>query len=545
MRFKLMVLASFVVATPAHAEWWKATTDHFTVYSETDKTDAENFARKLERLDLAMRTMQNVAEKELPTDATKVTVYRFGNTTDIGKLATGRTTSGVAGFYIPRASGPVAFTPAHEGSRGSGSKGIRRLKQSETNLDATQVLFHEYAHHFMLQHFASTYPSWYVEGFAENYATLQLNEDGSFHIGDPPNYRSYDLFENGVFPVKNLFQPEKDASGYDRYNYYSTGWLLIHYLTYNKQRAGQLNEYLSLVASGKTSMNAATEAFGDLDKLSDEIQQYKWTTELPGFDVKRDDYTPPEVELRKLTSGEQAMMNVIVHSKRGVNEKDAANLVREARDAAQGSETDPFVQTALAEAEFDAKDYDAAEAAADRALASDPEAVDALVYKGLVDLERAKADPAYFQIARTQFIEANNIAPQDPLPLIELYKTYYKAGEQPSEMAIIGLENAYTLAPYAEDMRLLLARQLIIENRLDAAHTVLFPVAFSRPEGKLGNNTRKVLELTDESKRDEALAKIDKVIGIAENPDDDDKDDGDDGDDEDKDVVSGSLARSN
>ena len=28
------------------------------------------------------------------------------------------------------------------------------------------VLLHEYAHHFMMQNFASTYPAWFVEGFA-------------------------------------------------------------------------------------------------------------------------------------------------------------------------------------------------------------------------------------------------------------------------------------------------------------------------------------------------------------------------------------------
>ena len=43
----------------------------------------------------------------------------------------------------------------------------------------------------MYQHFPrSLIPTWYWEGFAETAATIVLEAGGSFHIGNPPQYRA-------------------------------------------------------------------------------------------------------------------------------------------------------------------------------------------------------------------------------------------------------------------------------------------------------------------------------------------------------------------
>ena len=41
------------------------------------------------------------------------------------------------------------------------------------------VLFHEYAHHFMLQYAPAAYPAWYVEGFAEVVSTASFERKGA------------------------------------------------------------------------------------------------------------------------------------------------------------------------------------------------------------------------------------------------------------------------------------------------------------------------------------------------------------------------------
>src|SRR5690606_17382921 len=111
-------------------------------------------------------------------------IFRFGDPSDIAHIA-GYPGSGIAGFYIPRAGNSVAFVPARE-DRAAGS--IAR-RNERTALDGMSVLKHEYAHHFMMQYFPGAYPGWYVEGYAETVATIRFLDNGSFHIGDPPQYR--------------------------------------------------------------------------------------------------------------------------------------------------------------------------------------------------------------------------------------------------------------------------------------------------------------------------------------------------------------------
>jgi len=55
-----MLLALLVLLLPAtaRAEWWRAETDHFIIYSEDKKASTEQFAVELERFDNALRTLQ-------------------------------------------------------------------------------------------------------------------------------------------------------------------------------------------------------------------------------------------------------------------------------------------------------------------------------------------------------------------------------------------------------------------------------------------------------------------------------------------------------
>jgi hypothetical protein len=189
-----------MLASAASAEWHEARTNHFIIYSDDSKADTIAFAERLERFDNALRVMQNMpADKPVP-DVNKVVVYHYGDTRTIGQLAG---SAGVAGFYIPRAAYPVAFTPA----RTYVNSGSRERVDDRSQMKPEVVLFHEYTHHFMLNTFHTTYPSWYVEGFAEANSTIELRPDGSFLVGRPANHRSFELFEMQQLNVAKLLDP--------------------------------------------------------------------------------------------------------------------------------------------------------------------------------------------------------------------------------------------------------------------------------------------------------------------------------------------------
>ena len=508
MRFFIAaVLSTTILAAPANAEWWEARTDHFIVYSESSAANAKEFAEKMERLDMSLRSLQNVKFSPATSDSRKLTVFRFGETDDIGRLAGA---IGVAGFYIPNLNGSVSFTPAKRDSRSTGELLGSRGRSSKTNLDPQQVLFHEYTHHFMFQHFTAAYPSWYVEGFAETAATIEFKPDGSFHLGNPPQYRSDALFNSMLnVSAERLLASTNKPTGEDQYGWYTIGWLLNHYLTFEPSRQGQLKQYLRSINNGVKPADAARQAFGDLDKLDREITSYKSRRALPGVDVKIANFSPPQVAMRQLTPDEEAIMKVKIRSKRGVDKKLAPGVARDARQVAGKYPNSYAVQLALAEAELDLADYEPAnlsraEAAADRALVIRPDSIDAMLYKGRALLERGKTNKPLLAEARKWFAKAYDEDAEHPAPLYYNYLTFYEAGGAIPESALIGLEKAYDNALYDPQIKLVLARQLLAEKKGDLARSILMPYAIAPHEGKAAKKMRDVVDLIEAKKVDDA-----------------------------------------
>lgn len=496
---KLLLWLALLVAAPANAEWWEAKTDHFIVYSQSTAKDARDYADKLERFDLALRSLQGVGDDEPLSDSRRLAVFRFGDIDDIGTLARA---AGVAGFYIPRASGPVAFVPAKE------EIGKRSLYQ-DSKLDAQTVFFHEYAHHFMYRHFTAAYPSWYREAFAEVNSTIELRDDGSFELGSPPQSRANALLGGLNYSIKRLLLTSNRPNFEDVYARYTYGWLLTHYLTFGGTRTGQLQNYLKLINSGTDAATAAQRAFGDLDRLESEVMRYKSRNRYPGAVVRPGNMAAPRVAMRKLGPDEQAIMRVRMRSERGVTRKMARDVAADARAVTARYPTSLPALLALTEAEFDLERLDEAERAADAALAIDPRSVKALLYKGQVYLERGKKNPGHFATAQSWFAKASRADPGHPSPLYQYYLTYHRAGAPPPAIAVTGLERAFELAPYDADLRILVARQLLVERKGPLARQVLLPVALSPHESKRAKALNEVAELIESGKVPEALAKLD------------------------------------
>jgi hypothetical protein len=495
--------AMLFMGVPAHAEWWEARTDHFVIYSQDDEGETRKFATQLERYDNALRSLQSTKFEPITADWQRVTIFRSGDIDDIGRLAH---SPGVAGFYKPELA-PVEFTPVRK-SKNLGSI-VRR--DSRTELDPTSVLFHEYAHHFMFQYFPAGYPSWYIEAFAETLATIDLKSDGSFHLGNPPQYRSDDLFHSMMtITPQSLLASTSKPDFEDFYAYYSVGWLMNHYLTFEPSRKGQLQTYLRLVNDGVPSGDAARKAFGDLDKLDSEIGRYKNKGRLYGADVRPASTASPNVAMRKLNEDEEAAMTVKIRSKAGVTHAEAGGVAAKARDIATRYPNSYAVQLALAEAEFDAEHLEASEAAADRAIQLEPAGIDGLIAKGRVVFERGKKakDKALLAQARPWLAKAHDLDPHHPAPLLYNYLSYFYESSTIPQNALIGLEQAYLAAPHFGDLRLILSRQLLSEKKGDLARDILLPLALNPHVSKTRKNLHGVVELIEAKKIPEAYTAL-------------------------------------
>ncbi|NJM49537.1 MAG: hypothetical protein HC843_00390 [Sphingomonadales bacterium] len=475
----IVAVSALVFTSPALAEWWRAESDHFVVFSEGKQQEALELAQRMERVDMAMRAMQNMPKDE---DPVPVTIFRFGDTDDIGRLAGSR---GVAGFYRPSSNGAVAFIPA----RKPRSRGLGARSDDDQGLDPEIILAHEYGHHFMLQNFPANYPAWYVEAYAEVYGTVDIQPKGVFRLGLPATHRANQFLYDENFPAKKLFSPPSKLKPSDSRHFYSVGWLLAHYLTFTDKRPGQLTEYLKLVNGGKTSMAAAEIAFGDLEKLSQEVRKYQ-DTALGAIEFVPNNFQEPVISARKLTAAEEAAIPHVIKSSRGVTKSTASSVAERIRSVATTYPDDKFVLDALIEAEFDAKNFTASDAAADRALAIDAKNSKALLYKGMVRIEMGEKDSAQYAEARPYLVKAFEADNHNALSLILNYLSYYKAGETIPESAILGLEKGYKLSPYDPYSRILLARQFLNERKGELARYVLGPLV-QDPDDEKSDRSKK------------------------------------------------------
>ena len=465
LRWLLPTLFCALAIGPAEAAWHEARSNHFIIYSDQSPDELKRFAEQLERFDQAVRHVRGMEDPAL-TDANRLRIYVLRSESAIAKLAG---SSMVRGFYHARASGAVAFVP-----RNSGSKNV------DWDLDTQTIFFHEYAHHLQLRSAGVAVPAWIAEGFAEFFATAKLGKDGSVTIGLPPQYRAYGIMNSSGLELDQMLGASyRSLTSAQVDELYGKGWLLIHYMNFKDERRPQLARYLEAIHKGSSALDAARTAFGDLKLLAKELERYK-RSKIPGLVVGAERLKVGTIAVRPMSAGEAAVMNVHIRSTRGVNDKTAPGVAADARKSATPYPNDPFAQSVLAEAEYDAGNYEAAEAATDRALAANPNHIRSLFYKGRARFQLASknAEKADWKGVRTWFTRANKLDTENAEPLMLFYLSYVQQGIEPTKNAVDALLYAQALAPQDDGLRGMAVQQLLIDDRTAEAKHLFAPLAF-------------------------------------------------------------------
>ena len=467
----IVALAAVAFAAPARADWHVASSPHFEIYSDSKGERVEAFAERLERYHSAMLM---VLGRELPppSPSNRVTIFVVDHSQEVRDFINNNNRY-AAGVYIARPGDIVALAPPLQ------SAGGKLAMSNET------VLRHEYAHHLMFQLSGLTYPLWYQEGFAEFFASGREERDGTVLIGAPANHRALELDRMATIKAAELldttgYLASKDNRRYDQF--YGRAWLLYHYLTFDGDRKGQLNRYVALLTEGRNEMEAACEAFGDLDELHRELWSYMRRKRMTTIAIPTDKLPPPRVSVRKLSDGEADIMPVVMQSRVGVNKERAKEVVATAREIAARHPNDPAVLEALAEAEVDAGFFDSADAAADRALAIDPTRTRARLQKMFAAIKRARnasGDADAWKVARREIAATNALETDHPLPLIAYYDSFVGQGSAVPDLALQGLQRALQLAPYNAGLRMTVATNYLEGGNSKMARATLLPLAHS------------------------------------------------------------------
>ena len=480
-----LALVVALVAAPAPAEWQRASSPHFIIYADESPEKLRAFAEKLERFDKAVRIARTMKDPPIG-DGGRLTVLVVPGVFDVKLLQPG-VGGNSAGFYTPRYWGSVAVVP-------------RQLPSNSTSTPET-IFFHEYAHHLMFSDMATPIPAWLVEGFAEFMSTADINKDGSVGLGAGAVHRAGTLRKasGAAVPLGVLLSGERLQTYAEVSALYARGWLLAHYLTFSTARRGQIEAYLAAIAAGRPQLDAARSVFGDLAKLDRELDGYFREDKLPYLTLPAARLAIGPVKVEPLGPGARDYVPLMMKVQVGVEKGRRPRLATDARRLAAAYPTDPQMAMILAAAEIYNEDFVAGDAAADRAIALNPQSAEAMILKARALTGRAKAGDKSVTFANVRGVanRANRLDPENPEPLILFYRSFSDEGVRPTANAIAALHYAADLAPHDMGLRFDSARRYLDDGKLAQARARLVPLAYNPHGGKLAEQAQAMIARID------------------------------------------------
>ena len=482
--FAVAALSLLMLAAPAMAEdgrWLRAESPHFIVYGDGSERQLRDAVQQLENFDALLRQLLRPTEERT---ALKLEVYLFRSRADIERTWP-EVSANAAGYYSaqPDFVGAIALQG-------------RRLGDF-----AGEILLHEYAHHFMFNYFANAYPRWFVEGFAEFVATVDIT-DRDVRLGAVSEARTGILDVNWP-PMERVLDPGERGS---LVGIYGVGWLATHYLISTPARMEQFGTYLAAIQRGADPVAAFEPAFGMTPRQFElELRRYRFSG-MQGFVLPRHDTPETDIQVSRMPNAADDMLPYVIQLRRAQNlGTDARRAVRNQELIERGTRLarehpdDPFARRALARAELLSRRFAEARALLTPLVGPDSTDIEAMYLMGLSHVLEARigeadaftqtATPGRRHFARAFRIEATHV------PTLYAYAETYSAapGVMPDGPLDV-LTQAHLLAPQVLEIRVRLGGELLRARRFDEAAPVLRPAAFSAHESGLTRQARVLLD---------------------------------------------------
>lgn len=474
----LAALAVLVVLgpTPTYADWLRAESPNFVVYSRESEAKLREQVLLLEDFDRLLRAFTTAGREPTPN---KLHVYvvrghrELRTTRDVEKE--------VAGFYLASPAGIAAFV------------------NSRANASRNEILFHEYAHHFMHQYAPGSYPTWYVEGFAEYFMTTQFD---ALHInvGQHARHRSGWVVDRAWLPMDRvLFGDTRGLSPEQGVRFYAQSWLTVHYFFSSDERLATLRRYLGAVMGGADRRSAFEAETGFTpEQFAAELRRYidRRLISYRRFGRGSTEAPPPII----VTTMPQSARDLLLYEAalrvglEGERRESHLDLIRK---AAARHASDPFAQRVLAHAEAVYGDPQAADRLLDRLLAAFPEDAELMYLKGMRHYTAAEnwADSAgEMSTARQWFVRAHQADGNHYPTLYHYAHSLRHDANYTSENTANVLLLAHSLAPQVIEISTAAAQVLIQRQDFQLAEAILAPLAANPHNPSLADWARKQID---------------------------------------------------
>ncbi len=494
--------------TQEFGRWRKIETQDFIVYSDGREQDLRNAVADLEAYDELLRWLTQAPEV---IHGAKLEIYLFRSRGSFLQAAPGASDD-IAGFY----SATTEITGAYAIFDDSGGF-------------AQEILFHEYAHHFMFRYFAEAYPAWYTEGFAEFASTARITDD-RVEVGGALNMRGDWLWDVRWLPLADMIaRPSTaDLSTVQSQRFYAQSWAIIHYCFTHEEAQAALGRYLAAVRTGAEPVPAFTQAFGvSPEEFQRTLQRYV-RGQINFIRMTRRATDQHIYTVTRLPRSADVLLPLEIQLRNPLDPAEAPAVVADVRREAARWPNEIYAQSVAARAEVEIGEYARAREILAPLLAAHPRDADLLYLQGFTYFFQAvgphadaSAAPALMAEARRAFAQSSRIDPNSVPTLARYAMTFEQSSDNDNALTV--LLHAHTLAPQIGEISLEAAIRLMMRRRFDDASVLLRPMAYD-PHG--GARARFALRMLDLARQG--------IVPDADALKDQDKsdDDGEDGDDD-------------
>lgn len=351
------------------AEWRRAESQHFVVYSDGSERSLRDYTAKLERFDALLTARFGVGSE---TEARKLPVYLVSDARAL-RVAIPGLPPGIAGYYSYSDIDVFAV-----------------LVRGESD----DILLHEYSHHVMARAGDMRYPGWFREGFAEYFATATVTERGEASFGLPDRGRLYALQQGRWLPMDAVLRAESSLAIDNQTGmnmYYAQSWALTHWLLSDTSRIRNLSAYVTAVNGGRDPV----EAWQAIYSMTPEQLTAQLRAHVRGrLSYSKLDMPPinPVITVTTLSPAADAVMLPAINARSwDPDQTDGPALLATLQAAAARFPDDPLALVAVGRAEKRWGDPVAAETALTRALEREGDNVEGLILMADLATERGAA----------------------------------------------------------------------------------------------------------------------------------------------------------
>ncbi len=232
--------------------WRELRTADFALYSRGPRADLEALAQDLARY---VAVVERLVQSQPPKKPARIVLVEDR----AEKLFI--SSPSVGGYMAHTLSGFVGF-----------------MRGSTHDPSHRHLLLHEFSHYLNLRNRKLSYPSWYVEGFAEFLGPTRTRDD-MMEVGSaPPNalhYLEYRQLEKEPIDLEEIFSFEKVGEWRYPPYFYQISWAVVHYLNASPERQKRLVAMLQHQDAGLDWRRAYASAFDEsLEELASKIVRH-------------------------------------------------------------------------------------------------------------------------------------------------------------------------------------------------------------------------------------------------------------------------------